>query len=250
MLAEERHNATDPSADLSSRMRKMAEDFASLGVRVSGNDGPAGVMTAIAGLVVERIPNTMWASITVLRDGSFSTIAATDPQADAADAIQYELGSGPCIDAAVDDAIYKPDDIRNDPRWPEFGRRVAEELGVESMLCYRLAVGVDDVVASMNVYSDRKAAFDDTAVSAGLLLAAHGGLAVTAATTREELGNLRRALENSREIGVAMGVLMNTHGVTRTQAFDLLRIASQRSNRKLSDVATEVADTGTLDLGR
>lgn len=41
---------------------------------------------------------------------------------------------------------------------------------------------------------------------------------------------------------------MATHKVTREQAFDMLRIASQNSHRKLRDIAVEVADTGTLDL--
>jgi hypothetical protein len=34
--------------------------------------------------------------------------------------------------------------------------------------------------------------------------------------------------------------------VTREQAFDLLRIASQRTHRKLSAIATEIADTGAV----
>jgi hypothetical protein len=36
--------------------------------------------------------------------------------------------------------------------------------------------------------------------------------------------------------------------VTREQAFDLMRIASQRTNRKLRDIAADVLDTGTLAL--
>ena len=43
-----------------------------------------------------------------------------------------------------------------------------------------------------------------------------------------------------------MGVLMARYRLTREQALDLLRITSQRSNRKLRDIATEVADTGIL----
>jgi ANTAR domain len=37
-----------------------------------------------------------------------------------------------------------------------------------------------------------------------------------------------------------------SHKLTREQAFDLLRIASQNSNLKIRDVAEEVGDTGTL----
>ena len=41
---------------------------------------------------------------------------------------------------------------------------------------------------------------------------------------------------------------MTQHKVTREQAFDLLRIASQNTNRKLRDVALDVIDTGTVDV--
>jgi hypothetical protein len=80
------------------------------------------------------------------------------------------------------------------------------------------------------------------------LLATHGALAVAAAYALERVGNLEVALASNREVGVAMGVLMNQHKITREQAFDLLRIASQHGHRKLVEIATEVADTGTLAL--
>ena len=63
-----------------------------------------------------------------------------------------------------------------------------------------------------------------------------------------QAGNLSQALQSNREIGVAMGILMNQHRFTRQEAFDVLRVASQNSNRKLADIAVEVADTGTLSI--
>ena len=60
--------------------------------------------------------------------------------------------------------------------------------------------------------------------------------------------NLTIALQNSRQIGMAMGVLMSALRITQDEAFEALRIASQRSNRKLRDVAQDVVDTGELDL--
>ena len=67
---------------------------------------------------------------------------------------------------------------------------------------------------------------------------------------RDRAENLRHALESNREIGVAVGVLMHQHRITREQAFDLLRVASQDTNRKLADVAADVADTGVLTIRR
>jgi AmiR/NasT family two-component response regulator len=82
------------------------------------------------------------------------------------------------------------------------------------------------------------------------LLATHGALALAKAAAQEQVRNLRRALDTSREIGIAMGVLMSQHKITRDQGFDMLRIASQRANRRLAEIASEVADTGQLTLPR
>ena len=87
-------------------------------------------------------------------------------------------------------------------------------------------------------------------MSIGLVLATHGSLFVTAMLARHRADNLMRALESNREIGVAMGILMQRHHLTREQAFDVLRIASQDANRKLADIAAEVAVTGILAIRR
>lgn len=47
---------------------------------------------------------TEWASITEGRNGRFATVAATNDEARAVDGIQYELRSGPCVDAATKDS--------------------------------------------------------------------------------------------------------------------------------------------------
>ena len=60
--------------------------------------------------------------------------------------------------------------------------------------------------------------------------------------------NLSKALQSNREIGVAMGILMNQHQFTRQESFDVMRVASQNSHRKLADIAVEVADTGALAI--
>jgi hypothetical protein len=228
-------------------LSRVANAFADLGSHVGSAD-PQRTPDAVTRVAVKHVPGARWASMTVLRGDQFLTLAATADEARLCDAVQYELRSGPCVDAVLDDAVYAPADLRNDPRWPEFGKRVSTDYGVESMLSYRLAVDLDDVIAGMNLYGDRPHAFNRESVEMGLLLATHAALAVSAALSKERADNLQQALESNRDIGVAMGVLMMKHKLTRQQAFDLLRVASQHSNRKLRDIAVEVADTGALDL--
>jgi hypothetical protein len=63
-----------------------------------------------------------------------------------------------------------------------------------------------------------------------------------------KIDNLNRALDSNREIGAAMGILMARHQLTSGQAFDLLRRISQRAHRKIAAIATEVVETGALEL--
>jgi hypothetical protein len=63
-----------------------------------------------------------------------------------------------------------------------------------------------------------------------------------------EAANLKIALERSRTIGAAVGILMAARRITYSAAFQALTSTSQRLNRKLHDVAEDVLLTGALDL--
>jgi hypothetical protein len=54
--------------------------------------------------------------------------------------------------------------------------------------------------------------------------------------------NLERALESRAGIEQAKGVVMALRGCTPDEAFDALRVVSQRTNRKLAVVAAEVVE--------
>lgn len=60
---------------------------------------------------------------------------------------------------------------------------------------------------------------------------------------RSKVANLELALDTARLIGTAIGILMERHCLTRDEAFQLLVRLSQRSHRKLRDVATDVIAT-------
>jgi AmiR/NasT family two-component response regulator len=231
-------------------LRRLARTFTESGQELNTSDSTPTrpVYDTIARLAVEQVDGARAASITVYHSGRFATVAATDERARQADALQYELGSGPCIDAILHHSLYRPADLRRDDRWPDFGARVSERVGWLSMLSYRMSTEITDegVLAGLNVYSDQPNAFHDQAIEAGLLLATHGATVVAAQTNLRRAKHLRHALETSRDIGIAIGILMKDQNLTREQAFDLLRIASQHTNRRLNDIAHEVADTATL----
>jgi hypothetical protein len=66
------------------------------------------------------------------------------------------------------------------------------------------------------------------------------------AKAQTQVVNLEIALGSNRDIGTAIGILMNSQLVTQDEAFTLLRLASQHSHRKLREIANDVIFTGAL----
>jgi hypothetical protein len=227
---------------------EFAALFAHIGQKLSGEHDNNAALDALTAMAVETVPGAEHAGITIGREGGrFVTVAATDDLVNAVDQLQYDLGSGPCVDAILENTTFKAGDLRRDSRWPEFGERAFQQAGVISMLSLRLYTETDDgSICGLNMYSHSPNAFDDSSEAIAVLLATHGALAVGKATAQAKAANLLTALKNSREIGVAMGILMARHHVTREQAFDLLRITSQHTHRKVADIAFELGDTGEL----
>jgi hypothetical protein len=227
---------------------EFAALFADIGQQLNSEHDDKTVLDALSAMAAQTVPGADYAGITVGRGGgTFATVAATAEVVNVVNQIQYDLGSGPCVDAIVDHTMFKAADLRKDHRWPQFGHGAAEKAGILSMLSLRLYVETDDgAIAGLNMYSHSVDAFDESSEAIAVLLATHGALAVGKAAAQAKAANLLVALKNSREIGIAMGILMNQHHVTRDQAFNLLRITSQHTHRKVSDIATELADTGAL----
>lgn len=225
----------------------LAASFADLARELAGHASEDDTWTAIVNAALRSIPGAEHAGITILRGGRFSTVAPSSELPRRVDAIQYELASGPCVDAILQQCVFRTGDLSQDPRWPDFGARAAREQGVFSMLGFRLYLENDDSIGGLNLYSTQREAFDSSAELTGEIIATHAAIAMTGVRHRDQAEHLRLALESNRQIGVAMGVLMSRQQVTKQQAFDLLRIASQHTHRKLADIAIDVSETGILE---
>lgn len=209
-----------------------------------GNPSPLDELVQIA---VEQVPRASWASVTMLRGGQLTTEASTHEQATRADHLQYVLGSGPGVDAVVQDCLCVTGDVEADPRWADWGERAASEVGVGSVLALPLHLHHEQgVTAGLTIYGVEPHAFGDTAVGLGLVLGTLAASVVGQLLAHDRTEYLGRALESNRDIGVATGIVMRTHEVNREQALAVLRAASRDADRTLADVAVEVADTGVL----
>lgn len=229
----------------SSELRELADALGAVTRRVGVGGGEP--LDRLAAATLDAVPSADAVSLTVLESGRFATRTATDDLALRADVLQYELGQGPCVDAVLENAANLSGDIAHDSRWADWGRRVASDLGVHSTLAYRLLLeGHPEAVASLNVYARAVDAFDEEALHRGVVLAAHGSLLMTAIMARDVAEALAGSLQANREVGIAMGVLMHRHRLTRDQAFDLLRLESQETSTSLADVAAAVAEAGDV----
>lgn len=68
------------------------------------------------------------------------------------------------------------------------------------------------------------------------------------ALSQEHALQMEQALKSSRTIGAAIGMIMASRQMSEHEAFDVLRKASEGSNRKLRELAAElVASVGRAD---
>jgi hypothetical protein len=103
---------------------------------------------------------------------------------------------------------------------------------------------VDDLVQSQ---ADLAQSRKDLAQSQGDLAQSRHDLAESRAdlvAANELSDHLQEALRTSRQIGMAIGILMERHKLTAEQAFDQLREGSSRRNVKLRDIAEQLLFTG------
>jgi GAF domain-containing protein len=248
MRNETEYQPETPDA-LASRASRLIGEFSAVGAKLRDYADVDEVLADLAEASLRLVPHAEHAATSRRERQGFVTVGATSEIPLQVDRIQYELGHGPCVDAILDDSLFNAADLRVDPRWPVFGRRASEETGILSMLSFRLFfedAGSAELLAGLNLYASKPQAFDEVDETVLGLIATHGALAVSAAQQRRRADGLTSALQSNRDIGAALGVLMARLLVTREQAFDLMRIASQRSNRKLRDIAQDVLDSGTL----
>lgn len=196
----------------------------------------------IVELVCAAMDSCSMAGVTLLDPSGPHTVAATNEATERVDAFQYKAESGPCLDAYRNQVMHRVDSTEKDDRWPAFFE-LARSEGVRSVLSYPLVVH-NDGIGALNLYGDREYAFDEEDERIGQAFATHATITLTHARGSWRNGKARQSLERALEtrgiIEQAKGILMARTGTDADQAFESLRRASQRSNRKVSDLAREI----------
>ena len=183
-----------------------ASYFAELSRDLFGAPQEETTTDAVVRRALEVVPSSHHASVTMRRNGGTQTIASTSEMATDCDRLQYELGEGPCVDAALEQEPFVAGDLHSDRRWPTWGPRVAD-LGVHSVLSVQLSTP-SEVLGALNLYAERRQAFDGDDVDAALIFTTH---AANALGTARLVTGLQTAMESRHLIGVAQGILMHTY---------------------------------------
>jgi transcriptional regulator with GAF, ATPase, and Fis domain len=200
------------------------------------------VLRTVVATALRTVPGTQEGSITlVVGRRKVLAQAASSMLPRTVDALQEEVGQGPCLETALEQHTVLVRDMATEPRWPRFSSRAAE-LGVRSMLAFQLYVHGDNLGA-LNLYSLEPDAFDERSVTVGELFAAHAAVACSAAQRESAL---ERALVSRELVGQAQGILMERGRLTADQAFAALQRTSQDRNIKLAEVARRLVETGDL----
>ncbi len=188
------------------------------------------------------IPGVDYASISVVgQDNQLSTVGATDPLALKADSLQYELHGGPCTDAALETATVQSYDVVNDPRWPQYGARVAE-LGLRGQTALTVQAGAQRLGA-LNLYSTQPGLLSSDQL---VLAQAYAAQAATGMLLRRRVETFNDAMRARSVISQAIGLVMERYSLDEGRAFDYLVQVSQTSNVKLRQVAREIVEQSNV----
>jgi hypothetical protein len=240
MSGQASRSAVDRDVEIGEQLQAFARRF----VEGSGPVEPDAIVAEAA----EAVPRALAAGLTLIQgDSPPKTLAATHPIVEQVDAIQYDTGEGPCLEAIEDNDLTTSNDLEADDRWPEFCARAVAETEVRSMFGVRIFLGGEDRGA-LNFYATEKSAFTELDRGVGAIFSTLASLALQHALEQRRSDNLLTALESSRQIGMAMGILMSSKLLTAEEAFQQLRRASQHLHRRVREVAEEVMHTGELPM--
>ena len=222
----------------------LAESLDALATFVAGGETLQETLQRVTDLGVQAIESADMTGLTLLDGDRPTTAVFSHPTAPEVDAVQYAAGTGPCLDGSRQQRSFRIDSTVDEERWGEFCRAAAAK-GIHSVLSLPLAVAGRGLGA-LNFYAGAPNAFSEDDEEVGRLFARQAAVALAnaeaywGATTLAV--QLKQALTSRAVIDQAKGIIMGLQGCSADEAFDVLRRASQRENRKLRDIAQDMVE--------
>jgi GAF domain-containing protein len=220
----------------------VSGDFTELQRALLGTQTIEQFLQEVALLAARLVPDGMSCGMTMQPNGRPVTVACSDELASQVDELQYQLGDGPCLHALRQGSVVRIDDTAKEAGWPGFQAKAASR-GIGSCLALPL-IADGKPVGALSLYARAAGAFGagETRRAERLAENASGALslALRLASYAALTDQLRSSLASRTVIDQAIGVIMAQERCTQTQAFDLLRCASQNRNVKLRDLAATI----------
>jgi GAF domain-containing protein len=233
---------TTPSQDTSSAL----VDFARA---LSDCSSVEGVLQRLSDHCAKLLPVT-GVGVLLAEDGDLTVATTNSPEGEAAEALEAELGEGPCVDALRGGAVVVVPDLElATDRYPRFAPR-ALDVGVRSIHGLPLT-GRGEMVGAVDIVHSEPLELTAAEVALAQMLADVAVSYIFAVRLHEEssrlASQLQRALDTRVVIEQAKGMLAERHGEPLPAAFERLRRQARGNNQTVRDVASAVVD-GTLHL--
>jgi hypothetical protein len=204
----------------------------------------------LAALASRQVPACSGATAALWRDGEPVITAATHPDISNLTEVEMDSGRGPETSALVTgEAAHCPDTLEED-RWPEYAQE-ALSRGVRCSVT--LAHQAGPLAVTLSLFGARPRVLDPDEVPLAELLVAAGGTLVDNLSqygdARRTALQLRDAAQSRTLVDQAKGILMNALGCSADEALRRMREASQRSNMRVTEVATKIIESGQIGVG-
>jgi GAF domain-containing protein len=204
-------------------------ELATVAARMSGlllsRETVDSVLELIVSLAGTTIPAAAGVGVTLVDgDGGLVTSSASGPLVLEADALQYELGEGPCMAALADGSPKRIDDVGTERRWLRWCSAVAGS-GLRSVVTAPM-VTEDGCHGAIKIYAMTPGAFGPVDERALVTFADRAAVLVANARAYARASRFsERFKETVRDrdlITMAKGFLMGRDGLGEEAAFDLL----------------------------
>jgi GAF domain-containing protein len=204
-------------------------ELATVAARMSGlllsRESVDSVLELIVSLAGTTIAAATGVGVTLVDgEGGLVTSSASGPLVREADALQYELGEGPCMAALADRLPKRVDDVGAERRWTRWCAAVAGS-GLRSVLTAPM-VTEDECHGAIKIYATAPRAFGPVDERALVTFADRAAVLVANARAYERASRFSERFKDTLRdrdlITMAKGFLMGRDGLGEDVAFDRL----------------------------
>lgn len=211
---------------------------------LAGLSGTADTLDRLCRAAAQDLPASGVGISLLSESGPSATAAASGPDVDRVEELQFTLGEGPCRDAFASRRPVLTDDLDGSgaTRWPGYATAAAEH-GVRAVFAFPLALG-SSCLGAFDVYRTRAGPLSARALEGAVSYASYATATLLQGQgqvdTHRPTSGLDDVLASRFLVHQAQGMLTVQLGVGLEEAMARLRAHAFAHGRSLADVARDV----------